>query len=82
MAKDYQCQVFSFDPTMEDPEYIRETGVHFFPIGLADHDHILDTYGQEHAFVYEIKNKNRNLTMMTIESIAKMLGHENVRINN
>ncbi|XP_018020652.2 probable methyltransferase-like protein 24, partial [Hyalella azteca] len=31
----YGCDVYSFDPTMSDPEHIRGKRVHFYPLGLG-----------------------------------------------
>ncbi|XP_018018852.1 probable methyltransferase-like protein 24 [Hyalella azteca] len=33
--EEYGCDVYSFDPTMSDPEHIRGKRVHFYPLGLG-----------------------------------------------
>lgn len=69
MAK-YGCEVHAFDPSMKMKEHIRNTSVHFHPIGLS---HVDTTQFVPRKDMYVIEDST--WPVMTIHSIMKLLGH-------
>ena len=61
----YGCDVFSFDPSMKNPNHKHSEKVWFYNIGIAEKDYV----------------NNWNWTLRTLGSIMKMLNHTNQKID-
>ncbi|XP_070554977.1 probable methyltransferase-like protein 24 [Ptychodera flava] len=61
---DYGCQVYSFDPYNGMSEHRRSERIYFYNIGLCDNNN--DTF----------KHRKETIKCRTLESIRKMLNHE------
>ena len=64
----FECQVFSFDPSMYSPNYNRTDQIHFYNLGLANRDETLRI------------NSKRNWTMKSLDSIYHNLLRHQERI--
>jgi len=61
LMEKYGCEVFAFDPSMNVENHNRSKMIHFFKMGLDDHDHI---------------DSDNNWKLRSLKTIYKDLGHE------